>query len=218
MRVCVVGSGPTAEGKGDEIDACDFVVRLKAFWLQSAADAGERIDAWATYGHVRYPSELTQPRETWITQPLSRYAAHTDGEARCATLANDMMGQRVRWLRGAQWREIEHYTGLHPSTGLVAIHMALCELRPTWLLLYGFDATTPDRPNFVHARVEPGVPGPEVKHDFLREKQTIARLGAAEWLGKPCNVRLAWPDMPRHVTPRSVQLRRKIEEGGGEVP
>ena len=31
MIVAIVGNGPTATGKGSQIDCCDFVVRLKVY-------------------------------------------------------------------------------------------------------------------------------------------------------------------------------------------
>jgi|LSQX01.2.fsa_nt_gb hypothetical protein len=31
MIVAIVGNGPTAAGKGSQIDCCDFVVRLKVY-------------------------------------------------------------------------------------------------------------------------------------------------------------------------------------------
>ena len=31
MIVAIVGNGPTAAGKGSQIDRCDFVVRLKVY-------------------------------------------------------------------------------------------------------------------------------------------------------------------------------------------
>lgn len=42
--VAIVGNGPTAAGKGPEIDACDFVVRIKSFWMHGADDAGTGIN------------------------------------------------------------------------------------------------------------------------------------------------------------------------------
>ena len=70
MQVAIVGNGPTANGKGNEIDAADFVVRLKAFWAHGPVDAGRHLDALCWYGGMNgWDTAPTLPDcEHWITQ------------------------------------------------------------------------------------------------------------------------------------------------------
>ena len=79
MRVCVVGNGPSAQGKGEIIDAADFVVRIKAFWCHGAEDAGSKIDALAWYGfpggwELRPELDGVSGGNTFPIQPLEPVA------------------------------------------------------------------------------------------------------------------------------------------------
>lgn len=49
-KVAVIGQGESARGLGREIDACDFIVRLRAYWYNGAKDAGRKVDAVAWFG------------------------------------------------------------------------------------------------------------------------------------------------------------------------
>lgn len=93
-------------------------------------------------------------------------------------------------LRGgvAGWDEVP------PSTGFTAADIALCVLPVTELHLFGFDATTQDRPGWGDHNPIWSDAGP---HDLWAEKSLLARLAdAGVWLGQPKGVEVVWPARP----------------------
>jgi hypothetical protein len=201
MRVCIVGQGPSAEGRGREIDACDFVVRMKAFWLRGAENAGEKIDAWAWYGYTGpeadgVPVEFSGPRGTehWFTH--CRQQVQNNPDTHCKRLEDARMlagSNPFHQLPDGLWGRAKQHLNRHPSTGLVTVCMALDHFPDDELVLYGFDSTTPDKPNYQDARGRPVEPA---GHNTLAEKLAIAEISRGTWLGKPTAATLTWPDMP----------------------
>jgi hypothetical protein len=109
--------------------------------------------------------------------------------------------QPVRAVTTAMWRTAHAYLGHHPSTGFVAVMMALEAFPVDELLLYGYDATTPDREDYWDAR--PGAidrriitEAPRPPHDMIAEKRALREIITGQWLGKPIATSLTWPDMP----------------------
>jgi hypothetical protein len=197
MKLCVVGNGSSARGQGTIIDACDFVVRIKAWWQNGAADSGSRCDALAHYGWGG--GGLTEfTREHWITQTVDQVQGHDDGWGRLGYVNRVANHRPIRWLTKQAWLSLETHLGSHPSTGIVAVAMALSVMKPTELVVYGFDSTTPGKPNFADARgnvlSEEYLAAPA--HDHLAEKRAMADLLNGTWLGEPSGVKLTWPDMP----------------------
>ncbi len=197
MRVCVVGNGPSAEGRGTQIDGCDFVVRIKSFWAHGAKNAGNRIDAWAWFGADR---DTAQPIpvlecEHWFTLCPAQKPSWPMMDELLAAHARESSGWARRYLRDAAWAAARIYLGRSLSTGFATVVMAIDIFRPAELLLIGFDSTTPDKPNFDNARRESGPPGPI---DFENEKRVFMELYRGSWLGKPKNIALDWIGQP-HV-------------------
>lgn len=208
MKLCIVGQGPSAKGRGREIDACDFVVRMKAFWAYGAEDAGDKISAWAWYGYAgpkgdAVPKEAIASRvpggtEHWFTH--CRYQVISNPNSHPARLDNAIFateGDSFHQLSDDLWRRAEQNLGYHPSTGFVAICMGLDRFPDAELVLYGFDSTTPDRSNYWDARGGLG-PGdePNLPHRVDLEKRAIAEIRDGTWLGLPTAATLTWPDMP----------------------
>lgn len=200
MRVAVVGNGPSARGKGREIDACDFVVRLKAFWLYGAEDAGRRVDAICWYGvdDGWDNPPVIKEAEIWITQEPRLFRGDCEGQSgpdrleRIVNLAN--LG-RIRWMPTESFCRSDAYIGRSPTTGFTAVNMAIHIHRPDEIHLFGFDATTRDRPNYDDARRK--IPlWVDDYHNMEREKWVISELFNGHWLGEPCTTRLTWHDMP----------------------
>jgi len=173
--VAVVGNGPSAAGRGAEIDACGFVVRCN--WWQEAfpkGEAGTKVDAVCIWP------------KAWTDRPDHRWF---DGELWMSTPRG---GARVpTWHRAVRWIPEHRYYRLHealvllhrartestacwPSTGLVALYMAMM-LKAPRLLLVGFDATRIDAPGWGEfSKVNPWL---DVQgHDFCAEKLLIAEL------------------------------------------
>lgn len=206
MNVCVVGSGPTAEGKGELIDACDFVIRLKRFWLEGATNVGYSCHAVASYD---YPVEMTvftklTDAEFWITQTPQQLLATHDAEWLEMFAVRHGLGV-IRWVSHLFWTRIGEALGYHPSTGFVAMCMAMELFDPEALTLVGFDQLTPEDPNFhcARRRITPAQCA-KPNHNFVAEKRCIAELENGVWLGKGCHTHLVWSDKP-DIPPAPVE-------------
>ncbi len=204
MKVCIVGNGPSAEGHGPEIDASDFIVRMKAFWLFGAVDSGERCDAWAWFGETDPRRAEAVPeadidnvgaREHWFTQCNLQIPETKRYRLELAQRFSDVA--RWRQISDTLWKRMRAHLGRFPSTGITAVAMAIDLLPVDELLLFGFDGTTPDKPNYHDAR-RPNPNDPHA-HDQLAEKRAIAELLDGQWLGEPSKVKLIWPDMPELI-------------------
>jgi hypothetical protein len=209
VNVCVVGSGPTAEGKGDIIDACDFVVRLKQCWADGAENAGSACHAIADYD---YPPERCDrawcpwpDAEFWLTHTPSQIIGERGTNyLETITVRRDL--GIIRWVSTEFVVAIRKAVGYFPSTGVVAICMAMRLLHPDVLTIVGFDQLTPAEPNFDCARRKV-VDHPDLgrpSHDFVAEKRFLARLEDGTWLGEECQTKLVWIDKP-DIPPIAVQ-------------
>lgn len=196
VRICIVGQGPTAEGHGAEIDACDIVVRLKNYWRCGADNAGGKVDVVAHYGDGwANPPKAAGMAEQWFTQtPRQLQLKGKEGELRLRLLVEHLHLGTMRWATEELWCKVAGYLwGQHPSTGMMAVAMAL-DLHPDCeLVLYGYDSTTPDKPNFWDAKQLTEKKAP---HDVLAEKRAIAEILCGCWLGFPTKATLCWPQMP----------------------
>jgi hypothetical protein len=69
MKVAVVGNGPSATGAAEQIDSCDVVVRVRAFWKHGALDAGSKTTAIAWFGSVEDMDADNMPSVSshWLT-------------------------------------------------------------------------------------------------------------------------------------------------------
>jgi len=213
MKMCIVGNGPSAGGKAAEIDACDFVVRMSGWWQSGAADSGHKLNAYAWFGAQEQRAIPEQyalvPFEHWITLPLLRcWPPHTTPKGKphggqWMNVVDKSTLRPIRWVTQAMWnREWAVLTQLSdaktpdcpPSTGFTAIDMAIHLYQPAEIVLYGYDATRKDRPGWGDHNPQWDDNGP---HDLHLEKWLIDKLLTdGIWLGKPCNVKITWPDNP----------------------
>lgn len=205
MKLCVVGNGPSAEGKAKEIDACDFVVRIKTWWQCAAENCGEKWDAHVHYGWGTWDLRPRFRGVHWFSQTISQVRQHPQGWERLSFLANRAPLERIVLLPDTIWDAAFRYLGRHPSTGFVAVCMAIEICKPNQLVLYGYDSTTIERPNYWDAQGEPvdylGKPLRERKgwsppHDQLAEKRAIAEIAEGRWLDGETETKLIWPDKP----------------------
>lgn len=196
MQICIVGQGATAEDRGGEIDACEKVVRLKRYWECGAKNTGLRVDVVAHYGD-NWALAGGAPRgvEQWVNQTVWQKRKQGDyGWESIAHIVEQAEWAPIRWMPHRLWQKVaDHIEGKHPSTGMVAIAMALDMHPDCELVLYGFDGTTPDRPNFWDARQ---TAEQLAHHDILREKWAIAEIEKGTWLGEPTKAKLTWPQKP----------------------
>lgn len=141
--VCIVGHGPSLKGagQGKNIDACDFVVRLKNCYtlLAEPHDFGRKTNAMCSSTEVLPYLPKVKAAEYWGYPKKGEYSQ-----------------KRVRWLqRHVGQAKVEvpleacnlwnaaflELGGQHPnvSTGMGAIIIALELKRPEVLFLAGFD-------------------------------------------------------------------------------
>ena len=202
MRISVVGNGPSAKGRGAEIDAADFVVRINHFERIAAEDCGRKLSAWARYGNTEVPApRADQQCEIWYTLPPSRTAGRITPSTNWGHLDYEVEAANWRkmicipeWSYQVEAEAIAQggpFRG--PSTGFTAVDMSIMRAGPGGVVaLYGFDAVTPDRPGWDEARGGKSWPA-QVAHDFPREKALFAELrDKGVWLGHPCAVKLEW--------------------------
>lgn len=204
MKIAVVGNGPSAQDRGAEIDAHDFVVRCNWFAMQGGANSGTRLDAWAWYGQDVHPLNTggapAGAYECWFGTFVSRHwMTNPDLLAGLLSFIEQANGRTVRFISREHWAGMFAALNCKPSTGFVSVALAL-EKKPEVLSLYGFDATTPDRPGWQDAgKDRPGCSPwpPESPHNFCGEKQILAVLAEKGlWLGTPCPTKLNWPARP----------------------
>ena len=198
MRVCIVGQGPSANGQGELIDGCDFVVRIKAYWECGATDAGEKINAWAHYGHpIVNPAWKNAPPkvEHWITHCPGQFATPEEpGPERYRLAVAHADGRLMRILPDALWWRLRKWLNRHPSTGMVAASMAMHALPLSEIVLVGFDSTTHNKPNYLDAQQHAIIDSHP--HDMLTEKKALASIADGLWLGNPTDAKLTWPSKP----------------------
>ena len=199
MRVCVVGSGPSAEGQGEIIDACDFVVRVKSWWAHGAENAGEKVDAWAWFGADR-DTAMPIPKmdcEHWFTICSAQYPDWPELDTQLEAFSRESHDHTRQYLSNEAWRQARDYFGGPLSMGFIAVVMALDVLfKPHRLLLIGFDSTTPDKPGFNNARRDTH---DAETLDYQKEKQVLAELHQGLWLGQPIGITLEWIGEPDHA-------------------
>jgi hypothetical protein len=210
VKVCIVGHGPSAKDKAAEIDACDYVVRMCGWFKTGQENTGTKLNAYAWFGTWEHipPEEYAKAFFChWFTLPLSRCCPPHEGHGGHwdIVVANSVL-RPIRHVPEYLWQH--EAAALHmeqrckrdevpPSTGFTAIDMALRILPVTELVLYGFDATTQDRPGWGDNNPQWRDDGP---HDLAAEKRLIARLADnGEWLGEKFGVKVVWPDRPEGV-------------------
>lgn len=202
LRVCVVGNGPSAEGKGAEIDAYDFIVRTSIFPL-ALRGAGTKLDAWCWNGNPRICPRSMQPPagryETWLSVHTSYRKVYKKYLRHASTLAKKH--GVVRMVPERLWNAMRSAVRCHPSTGFAAVAYVLEHLKPKVLALYGFDATVRGAPGWGDAhktlpwRVAKG--GYVCGHNLLLEKRIIRQLmKTGTWLGRRYGTKVVWPARP----------------------
>jgi hypothetical protein len=193
MKVCVVGNGPSAKGKGSVIDACDFVVRIKQYWTFGAEGVGDKIDAWAWYGAAVATEKAPVACEHWITQSMYEYAQrewkHDDGAIRLERITSLRRDGVLRFIHHNVVCDLSQHLGAFASTGLRAIAMALTT-QPDELVIAGFDAIADDDMDARDGQHRPPC------HDMRAEKRLLCELEDGRWLGEPSRTRLRWLDPP----------------------
>jgi len=191
MRIAVVGNGPSALGKGADIDACDFVVRTGQFKkVFKKGSAGKCMDAWAWPGYAKNNNLVPKQRHfaIWVTCPWKWHkGAHRKQNVSRIAITRKLGVRAIpleRYLLVRHW--VRHFSDrgkdLPPTTGLLAIAMAV-RMEPESLLLCGFDAGKP----YADGRAfSTGL------HDYYAERKMLEALNRGVWLGDSCDIEIDW--------------------------
>ena len=209
MRIAIVGNGPSAAGKGAEIDAHDKVVRCGVWGITAAPDTGRKLDAWAWFGAMGHPKNMgAYPAgnyEFWVTRAVNPQRPIIPEHA--TLLYNVIVATQgfrpLKVITEEHWTRANAYLKAQPTTGFLALHMAMLGYFgaiPDAVTVYGFDCTTPDKPGWEYGgRAHAGCPpilGPG-DHDHPAEKKAILELvRKGTWLGNPVTIKATWSSMP----------------------
>lgn len=200
MDIAIVGNGPTAAMHGAEIDAAGFVVRCNDCRYMGQG-SGTKLNALAWFGSRGAGVYVPQGYyEHWITLPPSRCWPpnweHIGGWQRIVDQAEARVS--IRWITDYQWQKEEVFVRKPPTTGFTAVHLALLQFAPCRIVLYGFDATLPNCPNYEH-RMNAD------HHDFFAEKRLLVDLCDADnFLGSKWGCEMVWVDRPEIPTVAAV--------------
>jgi hypothetical protein len=185
----VVGNGFSPLGKGAMIDSHDFVVRCTSCVTAHQGEAGSKIDAWAWFGNANlWPNLYKIPDgkfQSWfILNPASK-KFNSDACAYAARLS-EARGLPFAPISPGLFNLARTVLKVQPSTGFLAILMALQRLHPRRMTVVGMDATLPtnpgwDEPHPVKLWKTDGKRA--YGHNFVREKQLLAASIKAKRFG-----------------------------------
>lgn len=209
MKIAIVANGPSAGGCGQEIDACDFVVRMKRWLTRGPLDAGNKVNAIAGFDNqVEITPELRIDFswELWFSIPPAAIKPNpTLQDPADLSWAFQFAGPRpIRFFRNeAYFSLIKYLIGQksaqrdpHISLGMVCIAMAL-ELNPEEIHIWGYDRVIHGTQEANWAQ-EACADTPETDaHDWIAQKRILLEFAdEGKWLGQPCKTKLIWHDRP----------------------
>ena len=190
MRFAIVGNGPSALTRSEEIAACDQVVRINVPNMVS----GDKWTVWASNFNADLAGKLDPlnrpPARQWLCVPRTYLSA-------VSPQGSMPIPERCEAeVSAPQWASLWFAAGFHrPTTGFVAVLLAL-EAGATELFLAGFDATTPKAPGWGSAAWDWAAERCRwTMHDFAAEKAALRTLrDTGEFCGKHYSVKVIWPD------------------------
>lgn len=171
MRVAFVGHGASLDGagRGEEIDACDLVVRLHDCDWQVSEDHGLRYDYGILPGPWLYRAEVRRkPRRGWLIYCWERPRGKIPPEGRLV----DVSAMRKELLRqGARCR----IGTPAPTRGLAAVEMIASILRPDRISPFGCDGLMSGRDDgyLYHSALGRQDADTARRHDMAAERRVI---------------------------------------------
>lgn len=178
MRICIVGHGPSMVGRNlcSSIDSHDLVVRLKASsGVIGTTDYGKRCDVLCMSTEVVGLGYAFKPEIYWLYPKKGHYDKSTIG-----TFVGDV-GRPVLVpleLMNDWNRRFRDMGGNHPnvSTGMAAIIIAGCFLRPTQITLPGFDTLLDPSVEFSRNNAIPRTGHGVIDHDWKKENELLKQV------------------------------------------
>jgi hypothetical protein len=189
-------------GMGGMIDSHDFVVRCTSWVTAHRGQSGAKISAWAWFGSpALWPKVYAIPEGRWE----SWFVLVPSGKT--FNVSASYFAKGVATAHGpnyeidpALWNLAKSVLRVQPSTGFLAVLMALQRLHPSRLTIVGMDCTLPTNPYWDEPfRVKnwPTDGKRAFGHNYVREKQLLAgsvknkRFGPMfweteiDWIGRP---------------------------------
>ena len=208
--VAVVGLGPSSDSCGEEIDKCDFVVRIKE-WKTKSPNSGSKMNALVGHqgNHLECPKENEdQPWELWINiasntvkeDPIGKCRNGVDWRGAC----NFANGRPIRFCPNSiqtqvneEIQKISGDPGKCATAGIQAINMAI-HFGATKIHIWGFDQMNSYNPNWFYSGSIVGLVADTVTHNFITEKKIIAEMVDFQtWCGiKLEHQTLIWHNRP----------------------
>jgi hypothetical protein len=207
MKIALIGNGPSGNGQGQAIDACDVVVRMKRWVTEGPMQAGFKTTALAGYDErVELPPEVLNDYswELWVPIPPQAVRMRPCGvdiaDLRWIMWAG--WGRPVRWLEDEHFRPLLNY--LHgpartwPQEKTAFVSIGLCvlaiamALKPDEIHLWGYDRDMGGGlgDHFAKRAWEANLE--TITHDWAAEKNIISELTQNKWLGEPTAVKGVW--------------------------
>ena len=214
--IAIVATGPSAEGCGAEIDACDFVVRISSWITQGATGAGVKVSALAGWGPpAEVAPEMLERRdwEFWFLIPLDsvRIWPKQEDPGDIPYVLNLIDGRPLRMARRCVNSRVETYLNTRRprprwsrcSQGMSCVAMAQDLALWDEYHLWGFDRRGSGGSADGYAQA-PNFPLPATDadaHDWTGEKLMFAEWAdALTWCGEPVRKgRLVWHGRPHET-------------------
>jgi len=144
MRVAVIGHGPSPRGMGwgEQIDSCDFVIRMFDCAWQESADYGTRYDAGVvtmSYRSLRwFTQEATRkPKSWWVHREAGAWFPFSTAAPQAFMDTSEFRDSGLSILKD---HKIAHNPSLFSLTrGTAAACWAIKTLSPHTLIMVGFD-------------------------------------------------------------------------------
>lgn len=194
MKAALVGNGPSAGRYGEEIDRTEFVVRMSN-WIHYFPDwsAGRKCSAWAGPFYPKDNKQVPPGRgwEMWMTCPLEWHKGKK--RFRNAERIAAPRGSIIRVCPLAAYTRLRQHLqssagrSLPPSTGILAVAMALPLAEFSRITLYGFDAGLSNACRYANGRK-----GRFNLHPFAAEAMLLGGLENGTWMGDPVSKEVVW--------------------------
>jgi len=170
--VAVVGNARFEEALGEQIDACDIVVRFNNFELRGYSELlGHRLDVWSIFhGFAGVPKQIAAHR-LQRSQSLFWQVPHATSPQDTAIVRKHLAGKPV--FSCYDKTVLERPSGVVPSSGLQVLHRIL-QTPFRRLFVCGFRHFIPDREGYQHMQQDH--PRISSQHCASYEQQTFTQL------------------------------------------
>jgi len=175
MNIIIVGHGPSLKGKqlGKSIDSFDLVVRLKNSGpVIGTEDYGSRVDVVCMSTEVLGIGQFIKPEMFWLYPKRGTYDTEAVGHFMGKTGVAALVPLELcnSWNEKFRGLGATHY---NMSTGMAAVVIASAHLRPTNIILAGFDTLLDPEVPFTRNDDIPRTGVGKIDHDWKKEHELL---------------------------------------------